>query len=133
MPIEVKNSAWDNRVAWVVVIMEHPFVCKVWLHMNHLFSDPLKNIFIKNSVDILPWRNKFCKSKAALIWSIICSFQLSLAYEKTSQCATHSLLCCLVFYMYKMLYYSYLLFNINWSLLLLIVNDGRYHKNPHAF
>ena len=31
-----------------VVMMEHPFVCNVWFHANDLFSEPFKDVFMKN-------------------------------------------------------------------------------------
>ena len=29
-----------------VVMMEHPFLCNVWSHVNDPFSEPLKDVFI---------------------------------------------------------------------------------------
>ena len=35
-------------MTWGIVMMEHPFVCNVWSHVNNSFSEPFKDFFIKN-------------------------------------------------------------------------------------
>ena len=49
----------ECRVTRSVVMMEHPFVCNVWSHANDPFSEPFKEVFVKNLVDSLCWKNKF--------------------------------------------------------------------------
>ena len=66
-------------MTWGIVVMEHPFVCSAWSHSNDPFSELFKDVYIKNLVDSLSWRNKFCvddspsfKNKSALSHYFFC-------------------------------------------------------------
>jgi hypothetical protein len=37
-------------VTWGIVMMENPFVCNVWFHVNDAFSKTFKDVFIENVV-----------------------------------------------------------------------------------
>jgi hypothetical protein len=51
------KSSWGQKfcdrvdsVTWDVVMMENLFVCNVWYHGNDPFSEPFRDVFIKNLV-----------------------------------------------------------------------------------
>ena len=51
MPFEVKNSVTgEGSVTWDVVMMDHPFACKVRSLANGPFSKPFKDVLIKKLV-----------------------------------------------------------------------------------
>lgn len=99
----------EGSVTWRFVMIEHPFIYNVWFHAKNSFSEPCKDVFIKNMVDSFYWRNKFFVDNSSSVKKIsidlIYDFKLSLS-EESLQC--HSSLCHFVSGSYSKIHDSFI-------------------------
>ena len=49
----------DCRVAWGIIVVQHPIACNVWSHTCHPFPESFKDFPIKSLIDSLSWLHKF--------------------------------------------------------------------------
>ena len=99
-----RNAFWGQKfcygegiVTWCIVMMEQPFLCSVWSHVNDPFSEPFKDGFLKNWLTAWPvgtnslWTIPLLSKKTnqhSSDFRFICSFELSLV-EESLECDAH--------------------------------------------
>lgn len=137
-----KNAFWGQNfcygkgsVTWGVVMMEHSFVCKVW---SYAFSEPIKDIFINNSVHSLSWRKKFLVNfvfcqKTNQHWNQI-HLLIWAFFGRGEFLVCHSSLCLLVSWSYSKIHDSSpVITRLNKSCSLVILSSRSRHLFIDAF
>lgn len=88
-------------MTWGVVMMKHLFVSIIWFHANDPFSQPFKDIFMKNLVNSMSRRNKFFvddspMSKKQISIDMIFDLLILAFFGRGEFVVCHFLLCLLV-------------------------------------